>query len=125
MTRILPILGLAAAGFLCIAADTSLVDKAFGNTILQTYPDGRTGELWLAPGGTYTAQGRRHDPSNGRWKLKGGKICFKQISPRPILPITICKAMPMGKVGASWSDTAVTGEKIQVKLVMGHVTGPH
>ncbi len=125
MTRTLTLLSLAAAGSLCIAADTSVVQKAFGNTILQTYPDERTGELWLAPDGSYTAEGRRHDPSNGRWTTKGGKICFKQISPRPLLPISLCKTMAMAKLGASWSDRAITGERIQVKLVEGHVTGPH
>ena len=124
MSRKFSILGLVAAGALCVAADTSSVGVTFGNTIMSTYPDGRTAELWIAPDGTYTAEGRRHDPSNGHWKIKAAKICLKQTTPRPPLPITVCKAMPISGIGATWSDRAVTGEKIQIKLVKGHVTGP-
>jgi hypothetical protein len=124
MNRTLPILGLAAVSLLCAAADSPKVHAAFGNTILSTYPDGRTGELWLAPDGSYTAEGRRHDPSSGHWMTKGAKICLKQSKPTPVLPITVCKTMPNIDIGASWPDRAVTGEKIQIKVVRGHVTGP-
>src|SRR5207249_1593703 len=77
---------IAAVGLavLCGAADRSLVSAAFGNTIVSTYPDGRTAELWLHPDGGYDAMGRRKDPSSGHWKVKGEKVCLKQKKPIPV-----------------------------------------
>ena len=94
------------------------VEAAFGNTIVSTYPDGRQSHLWLAKDGTYTAEGRKHDPSNGTWKLKGDQICLRQKKPAT-LPISYCTAVPSGGVGSTWSAKAVTGEAIKVKLVAG------
>jgi hypothetical protein len=123
MTRIVPILGLTLAGLLCTAADAPSVSETFGNTIMSTYPDGRTAELWLAQDGTYTAEGRRHDPSNGHWRAKGVKLCLKQSRPVAV-PISFCTPLPSGKMSDGWTGKAVSGEKIQIKLVKGHVTGP-
>jgi len=123
MIRSIAALALAAS-LIGSAADAapSPLSKAFGNTIVSTYPDGRTGRLWLQPGGAYTAEGRRGDPSSGRWSLKGAKVCLKQS--KPIwTPFTFCTAIPSGGVGAAWSAKAVTGEAIRVKLVAGHVSG--
>jgi len=119
MIRSITVLALAASliGSVAAAAPSPLA-KAFGNTIVSTYPDGRTARLWLQPGGTYTAQGRRHDPSSGHWSLKGGKVCLKQSKPM-WTPFTYCTAVPSGGVGSSWSAKAVTGEAIRVKLVAG------
>ena len=122
MTRSLIILGLAVTGLMCVAADQSKVAAAFDNTIVSTYPDGRTGELWLASDGSYTAQGRRHDPSNGHWRVKGDKLCLKQSRPIPV-PFSFCTPLP-SELGAGWTGKAVSGEAIQIKLVKGHVTGP-
>jgi hypothetical protein len=111
--------GLAAFG---ASATASVVEQAFGNTIVSTYPDGRKGELWLAAGGAYTAEGRRHDPSSGHWSVKGSKLCLKQSRPIPA-PFSYCTPLPSGGMGASWSAKAVTGEQIRVKLVKGHASG--
>jgi hypothetical protein len=94
------------------------VEKAFGNTIVSTYPDGRQGQLWLQPGGAYAAQGRRHDPSSGHWSVKGDKLCLKQTKPI-FAPFSFCTQVPSGGVGSTWSAKAVTGEDIKVKLVKG------
>jgi len=123
MTRTLPILGLAAACLVCAAADSSTVGAAFGNTILSTYPDGRTAELWLAPDGGYTAQGRRHDPSSGHWTVKGAKLCLKQSHPVSV-PFSFCTPLPSGDMSEGWVGKAVSGERIQIKMIRGHVTGP-
>jgi hypothetical protein len=123
MIRFVALLALCASiiGLGAYAA-TSPLAKAFGNTIVSTYPDGRTAELWLQPSGGYTAEGRRHDMSSGHWSLKGDKVCLKQA--KPIwTPFTYCTAIPNGGVGTSWSAKAVTGEAIRVKLVAGHVSG--
>lgn len=110
----------------CLAAPAlaapSPVDAAFGNTIVSTYPDGRTGELWLQPGGRYTARGRKGDASSGHWKVKAGKLCLSQSSPIPA-PFSYCTPLPSGGMDTAWSAKAVTGEPIQVKVVKGHYTG--
>jgi hypothetical protein len=103
-------------------ATSSSIAKAFGNTIVSTYPDGRKAELWLQPGGSYTAEGRRHDRSSGRWSLKGGKVCLRQSRPIAV-PFSYCTPIPAGGMNASWSAKAVTGEAIRVSVVRGHVSG--
>ncbi|MBV9509132.1 MAG: hypothetical protein JO303_02475 [Caulobacteraceae bacterium] len=100
------------------SADAARVSEAFGNTIISTYPDGRTAELWLKPGGAYSAKGRRGDPSSGRWTVKGSKLCLKQSRPLPMF-ISYCTPIPDGGMGHAWSAKAVTGEPIRVQLIKG------
>jgi hypothetical protein len=120
MYRTAAILGLAFAVIASGASATaSVVDKAFGNTIVSTYPDGRKGELWLQAGGAYTAEGRRHDPSSGHWSVKGDKLCLKQSKPLPA-PVSFCTPLPSGGMGSAWTAKAVSGEQVSVKLVKGH-----
>ena len=102
------------------SASPSSVRAAFGNTVVSTYPDGRTGLLWMKADGTYTAVGRRRKPSSGTWSVKGDKVCLKQKKPKAA-PISYCTRFPNGGVGASWAGRAVTGEKITIKLVRGQV----
>ena len=102
------------------SASPSSVRAAFGNTVVSTYPDGRTGLLWMKADGTYTAVGRRRKPSSGTWSVKGDKVCLKQKKPKAA-PISYCARFPNGGVGASWAGRAVTGEKITIKLVRGQV----
>lgn len=92
------------------------ISAAFKGTIISTYDDGRQGKLWLSEDGRYKAEGRRHDPSSGHWKLKGAKICLHQSSP-PTFPISYCTAVPTGKAGSSWAAKSVMGDPIQVKLI--------
>lgn len=96
------------------AAPTGL-DAAFGATIVSTYPDGRTARLWLHRDGSYTARGRRGDPSSGRWTPRGDKLCLKQRRPFPA-PFSFCTPMVEGGMGTRWSAKAPTGEPITVKL---------
>ena len=104
-----PIAGL----FLLTAADAPpTLQKAFSGTIVSTYPDGRTAELWMNPSGTYTSMGRRHDRHSGHWKLKGDKVCFKRGL------FGYCTQVPT-ETGRSFTTKAVTGETIQVRLVPG------
>lgn len=102
-----------------VAAPAS-VQAAFGNTVVSTYPDGRTGLLWMKADGTYTAVGRRRLPSSGTWSVKGEKVCLKQKKPKA-QPLAYCTRFPNAGVGASWQSRAVTGEKITIKLVPGRV----
>lgn len=123
MTWKLTLSALSAIGALLAGvAQASPVDQAFGNTILSTYPDGRTAELWLHPDGSYTAEGRRGDPSSGHWSTKGEKLCLKQSKPMPSF-IAFCTSVPANGLRDGWSSKAVSGEKIQVKLVQGKAKG--
>ncbi len=94
------------------------INAAFGNTIVSTYTDHRQAKLWLKADGTYTGEGRKHDPSDGMWTLKGGELCLRQRNPRAI-PYTYCTAFPNGTVGSSWMGRSVFGDKISITLVAG------
>lgn len=113
---------IAAAAFLAappaFAVATPALEPAFRNTIVSTYPDGRTALLWLNPDGTYRAQGRRRTPSSGRWMLKGEEICLKQLRPFRA-PMSFCTPVKAGGVGTAWMGKAVTGERIRVQVVAG------
>ncbi len=100
------------------AQDRSILEPAFTNTIVSTYPDGRKAKLWLNRDGTYRAQGRRGKPSSGRWTLKGEQICLKQSRPMPG-PFSYCTGVKRGGVGTSWTGKAVTGERIRIQVVAG------
>jgi hypothetical protein len=119
MTRVF--LNLCVVAFAApVLAEPTGLQATFGNTIVSTYPDGRTAELWLHPDGSYSAEGRRHDRSNGQWKVKGEKLCLKQSHPFSF-PFTYCTPLMQGGVGASWVGKAVTGESIRIQLVRGAV----
>ena len=108
-------LGLAFAVAVTSAEAAPGLDRAFGNTVVSTYPDGRTGLLWLKRDGTYTAKGRRRTSSSGTWSLKGGKMCLKQIKPMRA-PFNYCTPLPSD---TAWTAKAVTGEPIKVRIVPG------
>mgnify|MGYP001551547243 CR=1 FL=1 len=93
-----------------------------GGTIVSTYPDGRTAELYLQRDGSYQARGRRGDPSSGHWKVKDDQLCLSQSRPLPV-PFSYCTPIPSTGLHASWSAKAVTGEPIRVRLVKGHYEG--
>lgn len=124
MNRLIAALAAVPAAALLVAepapAASDGVQAAFGNTVVSTYPDGRTGLLWLKPDGSYSAVGRRRTPSSGQWSVKGTKVCLKQRKPRAA-PFSYCTRFPNGGVGTSWQGRAVTGEKITIRLVRGRV----
>ena len=98
-----------------------IIQKAFGNTIVSTYPDHRKAMLWLDPSGSYTAQGRRGDRSNGHWRVDGRKLCLKQDHPASLPFMRYCTPIPTTE---RWTAKAVTGETIQVRLVKGRASTP-
>lgn len=113
----------ALAALALSSAAASPLQAAFGSTIVSTYPDGRTAELWLQPDGTYTARGRRGDGSSGHWKVSDDhKLCLSQSRPLPA-PFAYCTPIPAAGLHAAWSAKAVTGETIRVKLVKGRFEG--
>lgn len=94
------------------------MQAAYANTVVSTYPDGRTARLWLEPDHTYTGQGRRGGRSSGVWEVRGSDLCLRQRRPIPS-PIRYCTPVVSGGVGTRWSAKAVTGEPITVELVAG------
>lgn len=107
-----PLALIAGAVLLTAAAEAPppQLQKAFAGTIVSTYPDGRQAELWLNPDGTYTSEGRRHDRHQGRWTLRGDKVCFRR------MVFTYCTAIPNR---VAFTTKAVTGETIHVRLEPG------
>jgi hypothetical protein len=108
---VLRIMGVIGGMVLLMGADSPpALQQAFSGTIVSTYPDGRTAELWMDPSGTYTSEGRRHDRHTGHWTLKGDKVCFRRGL------FGYCTAMPSE---TTFTTKAITGETIQVRLVPG------
>lgn len=93
------------------------IDPVFAGTLVSTYPDGRQAHLWISRDGSYYAKNRRNKPSSGTWKVSGQKMCFKQKKPLSV-PFSYCAHLPPS-LATSWNDKAVTGERINVKLVAG------
>ena len=120
MKIVLVVSAVALAGS-ALADTQASVAKAFGNTIVSTYPDGRKGEIWLKADGTYTGLGRKKtDPSSGHWKIKGDSVCLKQAHPFAA-GVTVCIKVPESGLENGFRNKAVTGEMTTVTLVHGHV----
>jgi hypothetical protein len=116
---LLPLAVLSLTGAAPAADSTQRVAPAFGNTVLSTYPDGRTQKVWLRPDGSWDGQSRRGKPLAGRWSVKDDKVCLKQSKP-PTLPLAYCSAFPSdARVGVSWTAKDMAGTPIQLKLVKG------
>lgn len=94
------------------------IEAAFGNTIVTTFPDGRTQQLWLERSGAYAAKGRRGQASSGRWSLKGNQVCLRQVAPFPA-PIVYCTLVPHDAATATWTSKAINGQPITLKVVRG------
>jgi hypothetical protein len=114
----------ARAGDEAQAVRDGRLEKAFGSTIVSTYPDGRQAELWLKRDGTYEAEGRRHDRTSGVWQLKddkdGMKLCLKQRKPFAAPPFfSYCPQVPDSGLDKPWMGKAFTGERISIRLVRG------
>jgi hypothetical protein len=101
------------------APPVATVAAAFGNTVVTTYPDGRTQQIWLQPDGRWTGLSRTHKNLAGKWTLKGDKVCMRQQTP-PTLPFSYCTAFPPdARVGAAWMAKDFVGTPIQMKLIRG------
>lgn len=94
------------------------LQPVFGNTLVSTYPDGRTAKAWLTPDGRFEGEGRRGGRNAGTWRVRDGKVCFSLRRPI-VMPGSYCTPIVRGGVGTRWNATAVTGEAITVQLVAG------
>jgi hypothetical protein len=101
------------------AAPAEQLAAAFDNTIVSTYPSGRSARLWLAQDGTYTARGAKGAASSGVWSMKGARLCLKQKKPYAA-PVTYCSPVPQGaKVGSAWDAKSLKGEPLRNRIVEG------
>lgn len=94
------------------------LEPAFANTIVSTYRNGDQARLWLDRDGGYRGEGRRGNPSSGRWYVKGSRLCMKQARPIPI-PFAYCTPIVAGGIGTMWQAKSPLGETIRVELVAG------
>jgi hypothetical protein len=109
----------AFAGLNAQAADLATLAPAFGNTVLATYPDGRSQKIWLHPDGSWDGLSRKGSPLAGRWQLKGSQICMRQMKP-PTLPISFCTPFPTHtEPGVQWASRDVAGNPIKLTLLKG------
>jgi len=99
-------------------ASPSDLDAAFANTLVSTYPDGRTARLWLSQSGQFEGQDRRGGRNAGVWRVRDGQLCLSQRRPLP-MPGQFCTPIVRVTIGGSWNTRAVTGENIRVTLVAG------
>jgi len=96
------------------------VAAAFGNTVLSIYPDGRSQKIWLQPDGAWTGLSRRGNPLAGTWTVKGDQVCLKQS--KPFIPFArFCQVLPSDPT-AGVDSKDLTGTRIHLKLVKGHIT---
>ena len=109
---------LLAAALVQTAPGANALAGAYGNTIVSTYPDGRTARLWLEPDGRFTGTTRSGRQTAGVWILKGDEVCMRLRRPVPI-PKAFCTPVVEGGVGTTWAAKAVTGEDIRVTVVAG------
>lgn len=117
-------LALCAAGA-AHAADPAAakVAETFGNTVISTYPDGRSQKIWLSQDGSWTGLSRRGAPLAGTWSTRGDKVCLKQTHP-PMFGLSFCQALPDDPSKGIESKDFI-GTRIHLKLVKGHVAAPN
>lgn len=107
----------AAADSRSLSDERSMLERAFDATIVSTYPDGRQAELWLQRDGSYKMESRSHARSDGRWQVKGDKLCLRQSHPLPA-PFSFCTPAP-ASLDRAWTAKAFTGEIVTLRLVEG------
>jgi hypothetical protein len=95
------------------------VHAAFGNTVVSTYPDGRSQKIWLHADGTWDGLSRTGNALAGRWNMNGEKVCLRQTRP-PTLPLSYCSVFPQHPdVGVQWTSRDMRGTPIRLTLVKG------
>ncbi len=112
------VLGLLASAAITATSPVASLEPAFGNTIVTTYPNGKSTRTWLHRDGTYEALRANGDHTGGVWKIKGEQLCITQKVP-VFVPLKFCTAIVPGGVGTSWSAKGLMGEPVRNMLVAG------
>jgi hypothetical protein len=98
------------------------IDEAFGATIVFTYDDGRTSELWLTADHKFTLDSRAPHHYRGAWVVRGQELCLKG-SGLARLFSAHCYTIPPPPLGLhdpNWTQLMPVGGVAHVKLVQGH-----
>ena len=101
------------------AAGDARIEATFGNTVVSTYPDGRTQHLWVHPDGGWDGIARNGKHIAGTWTVKGEKVCLRQTHP-PTLPFSYCTPFPQDpRIGAVWGAKDFFGTPIRLTVLRG------
>lgn len=101
-----------------------VLQPAFNNTIVSTYPNGLQTRLWLNPDGSYDATRANGQRTQGVWQMKDGKVCMTQKKPFYV-PLSFCTPIPpKGGVGTSWKARGLKGEPVVHTLIAGGRPAP-
>jgi hypothetical protein len=99
-----------AAATLCLASTAAYADPfagAYGNTVNQTTPDGKTFKIYVNQDGTWESVGPDGDNKGAfAWK-DATHACFTRVSPAPKDPAhaTQCNEIKgEHKAGESWTE---------------------
>lgn len=97
-----------------------VLEPAFRNTIVSTYPDGKSTKLWLERNGQYEALRANGQRTGGSWQMKGDKLCMTQRRPFYV-PLAFCTGIPSlkGGVGVSWMAKGLKGEPVRHTVTAG------
>ena len=116
---------LLGAAVLALSAGAALADNLagyYGNTVVQTLPDGKVIKSKVNKDGTYSSVQPDGSTTKGTWAWKDGNTaCFTQTDPAPAAGQgPVCYPIDAHKVGDNWSAKAPDGKsEIKYSLVAG------
>ena len=100
------------------AAAPAWMEPVFGNTIVTTFPHGKSSKTWIDRDGTFESLRVTGKRISGKWQVKGDRVCLRQSKPIYI-PISHCERKFAGGVGSTWNSKSPVGEALRNKLVAG------
>lgn|GEM_PF-6788017 len=116
---------LLATALVAASAGAAMADNLagyYGNTVVQTAPDGKVTKSKVKADKTYTAVQPDGTNASGTWAWKDPtEACFTQTSPAPAAGQgPVCYKIEPKKAGDKWDVTSPDGKvTIKVELVAG------
>lgn len=116
---------LLGAAVLALSAGVALADNLagyYGNTVVQTLPDGSVVKTKINKDGTYTSALPNGSTAKGTWAWKDATTaCFTQTEPAPAAGAgAACFPIDARKVGDSWTGKGADGKTdVKYSLVAG------
>lgn len=113
---------LLASAVLALSAGVALADNLagyYGNTVVQTMPDGKVVKSKVNADKTYTTVQPDGSATKGTWSWQDDKTaCFTQTEPKPAPEMKpVCYAIDPHKVGDTWTAKSPDG-KIEIKYAL-------
>jgi hypothetical protein len=116
---------LLATALVAFSAGAAMADNFagyYGNTVVQTAPDGKVTKSKVNADKTYTAVQPDGSNASGTWAWKDAtEACFTQTSPAPAAgQAPACYKIEPKKAGDKWEVATPDGKaKIKIELVAG------